>query len=56
MSDAEVADALTHESGLRGLAGTADMREVLAAAGRREPDAVLARDVYVHRLRSATRL
>ena len=30
---AELADALEHESGLLGLAGTADMREVLARAG-----------------------
>ena len=48
-----MAEALVHESGLQGLAGTADMREVLAAAERCEPDAVLALDVYVHRLRAA---
>jgi acetate kinase len=53
LSEAEVAEALVHESGLQGLAGTGDMREVLAAAGRREPDAVLGLDVYVHRLRAA---
>ena len=29
------------------------MREVIAAAGHREPDAVLALDVYTHRLRAA---
>ena len=52
MSDRELADALEHESGLRGLAGTADMRGVLAAAARGEAAAVLARDVYVHRLRA----
>jgi len=45
----EVADALEHGAGLRGLAGTADMREVL---GRTDEDATLARDVYVHRLRA----
>jgi acetate kinase len=50
---AEVTDALLHRSGLQGLAGTADMREVLAAAARGEPDAVLGLDVYVHRLRAA---
>jgi acetate kinase len=52
LSVGDVAAGLERRSGLAGLAGTADMREVLrdAAAGR--PDAVLARDVYVHRLRS----
>ena len=47
----EVSDALEHGSGLRGLAGTADMREVLEAARAGDADATLARDVYVHRLR-----
>jgi acetate kinase len=50
LSVAELADALEHRSGLKGLAGTPDMREVLAAAGAGEPDARLAVDVYVHRL------
>jgi acetate kinase len=50
---AEVSDALEHESGLLGLAGSADMRLVLAAAEAGEDDAVLARDVYVARLRAA---
>jgi acetate kinase len=44
-----MADALEHESGLAGLAGTADMRELLE---RDDADARLAIDVYVHRLRS----
>jgi acetate kinase len=52
MTERELAEALEHESGLRGLAGSADMREVLAAAARAEPDAVLALDVYIHRLRA----
>ena len=52
MAERELAEALEHESGLLGLAGSADMREVLAAAERAEPGAVLARDVYVHRLRA----
>ena len=39
-----IAHALEHESGLLGLAGTADMREVLAS------EDTLALDVYVHRL------
>jgi acetate kinase len=46
----EVAAALEERCGLTALAGTGDMREVEAAAGRGEPDAVLALDVYVHRL------
>jgi acetate kinase len=45
----EVSDALEHGAGLRGLAGTADMRDVLR---RTDEDATLARDVYVHRLRA----
>jgi acetate kinase len=49
---AEVSDALEHRSGLRALAGTADMREVLQRAARGDDDALLARDVYVHRLRA----
>jgi acetate kinase len=52
MTERELAEALEHESGLRGLAGTGDMRDVLAAGARGEPAAVLARDVYVHRLRA----
>src|SRR4051794_12437010 len=48
----ELAHALEHESGLTGLAGTGDMRAVLAGAARDEADAVLAFDVYVHRLRA----
>jgi len=43
----EVAEALEHSSGLLALAGTADMREVLA---RDDDDARLALDVYLHRL------
>jgi acetate kinase len=43
----EVADALEHRSGLLALAGTADMREILA---RDDPDARLALAVYLHRL------
>ncbi|HET8820481.1 MAG TPA: acetate/propionate family kinase [Thermoleophilaceae bacterium] len=45
----DMADALEHEAGLLGLAGTADMRELLS----RDDDAArLAVDVYVHRLRA----
>jgi acetate kinase len=47
----ELAEALEREAGLKGLAGDGDMVEVLAAAERGEAAAVLARDVYLHRLR-----
>jgi acetate kinase len=49
----EMATALEHESGLLGLAGTADMAEVVAGArAGRDPER-LAFDVYVHRLRTS---
>ena len=41
----ELAHALEHESGVLGLSGSADMREVVARGG-------LALDVYLHRLRA----
>ena len=51
MPPAELASTLEHRSGLLGLAGTADMRAIVAgtAAGRAEPR--LALDIYLHRLR-----
>jgi acetate kinase len=52
LSAAELADALEHRSGMLGLAGSADMREIVARAGAGEPSARLALDVYVHRLRA----
>jgi acetate kinase len=52
LSASELAYALDHESGLLGLAGTADMREVLARAGSGDQAAMLARAVYLHRLRA----
>jgi acetate kinase len=53
MTEGEMATALEHEAGLAGLAGTADMREVLARAEAGKPEAELALDVYVHRLRTS---
>jgi acetate kinase len=50
LSADDVNEALERQSGLLGLAGTADMREVLDACGRGDLDARLALDVYVHRL------
>jgi acetate kinase len=47
-----VSDGLEHHSGLLGLAGTADMREVLERADRGDERAALAREVYLHRLRA----
>ena len=52
MAERELARALEHESGLLGLAGSADMREILARAGGGDDSAQLALDVYVHRLRA----
>ena len=49
---AELAATLEHRSGLLGLAGTADMRTIVESAAAGEPDATLALDVYVHRLRA----
>jgi acetate kinase len=52
ISPREMSEVLERESGLAGLAGTADMREVLERADSGDADAALARDVYVHRLRA----
>jgi len=52
LSVTEMADALEHDAGLKGLAGTADMREVLSRADAGDKPARLARDVYIHRLRA----
>ena len=52
MPPAELAATLEHRSGLLGLAGTADMQAIILAAGA-DPDARLALNVYVHRLRAA---
>jgi acetate kinase len=49
LSADEMAEALEHESGLLGLAGTADMQELLA---REDHDAELALGVYIHKLRA----
>lgn len=47
-----VEDGLQHRSGLVGLAGTPDMREVLDRSAHGDERAQLALDVYVHRLRA----
>jgi acetate kinase len=48
----DLAGALEHESGLNALAGTSDMREVLARRAAGDEAAALAIDVYLHRLRA----
>jgi acetate kinase len=53
MPPGELAATLENRSGLLGLAGTADMREVLSRAASGDERAVVARDVYLHRLRAS---
>jgi acetate kinase len=53
MNERELADALEHDSGLLGLAGSSDMRDVLAGAAGGQQRALLALEVYLHRLRGA---
>jgi acetate kinase len=52
LSVAEIADSLEHDSGMLGLAGSADMREIVDRDAAGEPSAQLALAVYVHRLRA----
>jgi acetate kinase len=53
LSADEVSTGLERRSGLLGLSGTADMREVIERLSTADPGAELAFAVYVHRLRSA---
>jgi acetate kinase len=48
----QLADALEHRSGLLGLAGSADMHEIVERALSGEHPAATALDVYIHRLRA----
>lgn len=52
LTTAEVDALLNKRSGLLGLAGRADMRDILAGVEAGEADAALAFDVYIHRLRA----
>ena len=52
IKDDELADAFEHRSGLMGLAGTSDMREILLRWRAGDFDAEVALGVYVHRLRA----
>ena len=45
-------ELLNKRSGLAGLAGRSDMRDILAGVEAGEADATLAYDVYIHRLRA----
>jgi acetate kinase len=53
MPPSELASTLEYRSGLLGLTGVADMRAVLEAEEADNPDARLAVEVYLHRLRGA---
>jgi acetate kinase len=52
LAERELANALERQSGLLGLAGSADMRRVLERSAAGDPDSQTALDVYVHRLRA----
>jgi acetate kinase len=52
IGEREMAAALEHSSGLAGLAGTPDMREVLARSEAGDGRASVALEVYLHRLRA----
>lgn len=51
LNAAEIDLLLNKRSGLLGLSGHSDMRDLLAAADSGDADAVLARDAFCHRLR-----
>ncbi len=52
LSANQLAEALEYRSGLAGLCGTADMREVLTRADNDDEQARLALEVYLHSLRA----
>ena len=52
LEEPELTEALDRAGGLRALAGTPDMREILKRISSGDESARLAFDVYVHRLRS----
>jgi acetate kinase len=53
ISAADLSHGLEHDSGMQGLAGTPDMREVVARSAQGDRHANLALSVYTHRLRGA---
>ena len=52
MKVAELDDLLNKRSGLLGMAGRSDMRDILDGLDAGEPEATLAYEVYIHRLRA----
>src|SRR5207237_9830945 len=54
LTAAEVSEGLEHSSGLAGLAGSVDMRDVLRGAEAGVARATLGLDVYLHRLRASS--
>lgn len=52
LDDAEIDTLLNKQSGMLGLAGRVDMRDILAGVDAGEEAAMLAFDVYIHRLRA----
>ena len=52
MSTDQLDDLLNKRSGLQGLAGVSDMRDVQAGVERGDAASILAFDVYIHRLRA----
>jgi acetate kinase len=53
IGEPELTDALDRQGGLKALAGTGDMREVLRKLSAGDEKAKLAFDVYIHRLRGS---
>jgi acetate kinase len=51
MSLDQLDNLLNHQSGLTGICGEADMRDILAKAGQGEPAALLALDMYCYRIK-----
>lgn len=51
LDSAEIARRLYHDSGLKGLCGLSDMRDIQARADGGDPDAELALEVYAYRVR-----
>lgn len=51
MSFEEIDKMLNKESGLKGIAGSNDMRDVMEMRAAGNPDAILAIDMYVHRIK-----
>ncbi len=52
LDPAEVGEGLELRSGLAGMAGSADMRDVVAGVRENDPDATLGMAVYLYRLRA----